>query len=201
PSVERSPELLQLRRDDPAAFVDQLLERARTQGARMFGFKVFYEQALMNPAAFAYLLANRDMKVIHLVRRNLLQRRLSELRAQATDRWIHAKGSSDASGAPSPVLDVEAPRLIADFQRMTQRRREFAEIFAEHDVLEVFYEDLVTDLSATYARICDFLGIHRIPVAPRTDPTPSRPLSELVPEWNRLRVALQGTGFETFFTD
>jgi len=90
-----------LRDADPVAFLLQRIFCAHPAGTAAVGFKTQYEQIWLVPRALEWLLAQDDLRVIHLRRRNLLRARVSIRIAQMTGVWMERK--------PPPLAGLLTP--------------------------------------------------------------------------------------------
>ena len=150
---DRREALLALRKEDPVGFLDEL--RARSP-APTTGFKLLYSHGLRLPALLDSLVADKDLRVIHVRRRNLLRRLVSERQARAASRWAASPGVE----APAlPKVEITLPELLSDFQQIEARQAEYAARFADHATLEILYEDLAADPARVAARAAAFLGL------------------------------------------
>src|SRR5206468_87952 len=108
-------------------------------------------------------------------RRNLLRRLLSERRAQTTGIW------SVPGHAPAPVLPpvhLDLMECVQNFEHVEAKQIEYDERFADHDVLELFYEDFLSDPRRVAALTTSFLGVRfedRFNLRPRKTGTDSLP--------------------------
>jgi LPS sulfotransferase NodH len=154
--INSDEELNRLRQADPGRFIEELISITQDEGYRAIGFKCMYLFPSPEDAAGRYLIADKDIRVIHLKRRNLLRRLLSFERALATDIWYRQRGS-EAPELPAITLPIE--KVIEDISRTEAWQKEYDERFKEHPLLEIFYEDLAENPQAIAARALNFLGM------------------------------------------
>jgi hypothetical protein len=123
------------------------------------GFKIFYYHPCDKPSPEVWqrLIDDKHIKVIHLKRRNILKTITSQMIAEETDQWLTTK-SSDKSNS-KVVLDPD--RVVFEIHRVLDHYVEFEEKFKNHDVFEIFYENLVSDARGEFARVTDFLRVSR----------------------------------------
>ena len=150
---DRREALLQRRRDDPVGFLDAL--RAGT-AEPVTGFKLLYGHGLKLPALLEALAADKELHVLHVRRRNLLRRLVSERQARAASRWAAGSGTE---AAPLPRVEIAPADLAADFREIELRQAEFAARFADHATLEIVYEDLAAAPERVALRAAAFLGL------------------------------------------
>lgn len=151
---ERELRLLQERERDPLAFIKNSLSGSSTAT----GMKIIYSQFL-TPGwndVVEYLLTAADIKFIHLTRKNLLRRYVSEQIAHAGGP-IHS-GAGGRSEVPMKIhVDVDA-----FLQRSTEIEAEasqIASLLSNEQVLEITYEELAADAPATVGRVAQFLTV------------------------------------------
>ena len=148
--------LLARRTQDPVGFLDELRGLAYARGFGVVGFKLMHTHGLAHPAVLDALTADRDLKIIHVSRRNLVRRLVSERQARAAQKW--AVGGGEA--APSmPKVEIDFSDLMVSLARTRTRQAEFAARFAQHDVLDVIYEDIAAQPPRVAARAAAFLGL------------------------------------------
>jgi hypothetical protein len=92
-NTSRSAKLLALYRADPVAFIGECIFRRWPRGWGAVGFKLFYYHARQLPysSVWDYLAANRDIRILHIRRRNLLKQYYSLERAHKTNVWASSK--------------------------------------------------------------------------------------------------------------
>lgn len=190
------------READPASF---LVHRAFVPGgdrapSRAVGLKVLCGQVVERyPAALERLRSDRDLHVIHLVRRNGLRRFISEWTVGA-GLVRHSYSRDDAAPTIEPVrIPVEA--VLADLERVEAERTRVEREFGRHPFLEIAYEDTLDDNGPMLRDAQAFLGV---------DPAPlSCDLRKSLPEDPRATVAnldeivaaLRGTRFGGMVAD
>lgn len=132
------------------AYLDGLYQRP---GA--VGFKLMYSQLSQHPEILYYL-ARRRVRIIHLVRHNLLDILVSEELARVTGTAHVAAGEKMAR----VQVALEPMGIVARLRRLSGKRRIIRGLLAliPNRVEEVAYEALCND-PGEFGRLCDFLGI------------------------------------------
>ena len=172
-------------------YFDQYIYRQRP-GRKAIGFKLSYTQAVRGFAILAYLKAHR-VSVIHLLRRNHLDRILSE-------DAIHARAQLHArvGVTVAPVqIHLEPESLLRRIEDRDQQNRSAREFYSKLGVpcFELFYEDLLKDQSAMVG-VLRFLGVD--PTQPlhsplqKLNPTDHR---QIIANFDEVRDVLEGTPF------
>lgn len=185
PQEERAA-MASLRRSDPPAFLWRLFEMAAGMGHRHVGFKLMYGHADRLRSMQQLFFTDRRLRVIHLKRRNRLRRYLSEQRAKATGEW--ATGI-DAAPKRLPKLQIDFESCIFDFLHIEKKEAEYQALFRDHDVIEVFYEDLERDPVAVGTAVLSFLGLQEMPeFAVRFTKSGTDPLSDAIVNYEQLKA-------------
>jgi len=136
------------RNAEPTAFLRRTIEEARREGWRAFGFK---QLGHMSHEVTEEMVGDREMRLIRLVRSNLLAQYSSERMAQKTDDWMRRKGAERRS--TKITFDV------VDFEDWEARQRLFTQTWAELlarsgrealflDYTRLFHRDTPKELSA-----------------------------------------------------
>lgn len=185
-----------LRRTSPDSFFATLLRHADDQGARYGGFKLLYYHAVIDDRVIDMLLARRDCKVLHLVRRHGLERHASLVRANETDRWVTLRGERDAATPASGPVHLEVREMMTDLVRTDQFEDRFRAAFAGHDVLEIDYRELAEDLGAAMQRIGSWLSLDVDGLQVANRKTGPRRVRDGVENWDEVSAALRGTRWE-----
>jgi LPS sulfotransferase NodH len=187
--------LNQLRSDNPIEFVEKLFVIAEDAGKKATGFKIMYGHVERVPAIRDYILFNKDISVIHMRRRNLLERYVSEQRARSTGVWwVSADGRTDpnAKEENAKSIVVELEKLIPDILAKESFFRKYDALLAEHEVLNVYYENLAATPEIVGMRALRFLDLTPHPDIRidyrKADP---RPMSEVVENHHEIKSRLR----------
>ena len=190
---------------DGARFLDQkVFLHDGPRGVRYCGFKIFYDHARFDPdvkTAWNYILENRDIRIIHLRRRNLLASKVSLDVALLTGQWVV---ENTGKGAPKFVAPFAADP--ADYEFHFNQLHAFQtwadRVFVHHQVMELEYErDLFAEFPATMSRVFDFLGLAAETPQMRIQKQSSRSPSEQLTNFTELREHFRHTIYEPFFLE
>jgi LPS sulfotransferase NodH len=162
--IPDDPALLALRRQDPVAFWRKLSGMAEARGFSSVGFKLLYPQGLSHRALLDHLAADQALPVIHLKRRNLLRRLVSERQAYASGKWAAAAAAGQAPSRPAVKLDMA--EIVTSIRITEEHQETYDRLFAGHPLLNLVYEDLAARPLRVAARAAEFLGL----AAPATPP-------------------------------
>jgi LPS sulfotransferase NodH len=158
------------------------------------GMKLMYSQLKERPWLLAYM-ALRRVRVVHLVRTNLLDVILSGETARAR-RQYHAL-ASDAVAPSTVSLPVED--LVSELERLRRsvdRIRLLLKLLPAPSV-EVSYEDLTRD-DAAFGPVFDLLGVEPRRLTSRFTKLNREPKAELIANYAEVESALKGTPFESY---
>ena len=222
-------EVVELRNTDPAQFLEQEVFRAHPAHTEAVGFKLLYTQARSREMwwdepkysdwwedmddsrlawrdadsdLWAYLRSRTDVKVLHLVRENLLRQKVSAELATTTGRWgKEATGGVAPSkkGKPQVALDPEVCKR--DFAAVERKRRDAEQDFDGHDLLCLSYEQILDAPNATLERIQRFLDLDIESLQTRTEKQEKRALDEVIANYSELQSALSDTPWIRFFDE
>jgi hypothetical protein len=174
-------------------FLDDLY--ARPAKATAVGYKISYNHADKYPTAMAWLQQN-EIKIIHLVRSNLLKTYLSK--KTAWKRRLHH--ATTPSIAPVKVR-VPIRRLRRDLKRRTKVIEKYRAMFGGSPYLELSYESVVAQPEREIRRILQFLDIDQyVPLTTNLVKINPDTLTELIENYDEVEHAFQGTIFEKYLS-
>jgi LPS sulfotransferase NodH len=196
----RNTEAAALYRGDPLAFLERHVFRRWPRRIRAVGFKIFYYHAQLHPwdAVWKYLERQHEIAIVHIVRVNILRQYLSLGIAFQTGVWSSPVGSG-ASTAEPIYLDIDD--CVRHFDYVRESELACRQRFALHRLLEIRYENLVTDLEREIFRLQEFLGLPRQPVKTARQRQQLRPLSAMIANYGELERALVETPWAGFLDD
>jgi len=165
---------------------------SKHQKSEAVGFKVNYSQITRYPATISWVNQN-DVKIIHLVRNNLLKRLVSHKIAT-----IRNLNSSRKPLKPIKIY-VDPKILIKDFRKRQKRFEKYRRMFRDIPFLEVSYESMVADQDTESHKVLKFLGVDQL-MPLTTDLVKVNPdsLEELLKNYDEIRETLKSTEFENF---
>ncbi len=158
------------------------------------GFRLIYDKADQHPEILDGL-RGRDVRVIHLVRENVLKTFISFKTAPL--HKMHHPREGDAIRTVKLRLDPAS--LVAELRQRARRIERMRNAAAGFVTLEVVYESFVRDRQAEAARIQPFLGLDEV-LPFRSDLVKINPdrFDDLVENHQEIRRVLAGTEFERF---
>lgn len=143
------------------------------------------------------VLSSTDFRIIHLTRRNLLRTVVSMLVAAKTGIYrAHDQKQlpKDASIEVSPTDCIQRMQAIRGYENLARQW------FCGHQVLEMVYEDLVSDQHRETSRLLEFLHVDDMKLKGRMV-RQSKSLKDSVANYGELVKALTGTEFESFLSE
>jgi hypothetical protein len=191
--------LVAMRDRDPVEFLREWVYTVDAEGAA--GFKIKYEELLKPDFAsvLSWLVNDRSIHVVHLVRRNRLKRLVSQITA------IRIYGAFQITDPkqrpPAPRFRLSADECLADFERQERREGRFGRLFKTHEVFDTSYEDLMEPGGSTLREIQRFLGVDPVELRTWTRKMNPEELSDVLENYAELREAFSDTRYAAYFED
>ena len=201
PGYSQSHQNLALFRQKPVDFLSRKVFRNFPTQTKAVGFKIFYYHAHSGnwQPVWPYLQQQKNLRVIHIKRRNLLKTYLSKKKADLTDVWVHTNGNHQTRKPFSVALDFD--ECQETFSQTRAWENEYNAFFGNQKILEIFYEDLADDYAEEMERVFSFLDVEQFPVEPQTHKQSKKPLSETIENYSKIKSQFQGSEWEAFFED
>lgn len=200
PEVKTDPHLLELRRSDPVAFLERLLTMAgERHSPAALGFKYLYWDAHQHAAVTEHLREQQHIKILHLKRRNRLERMLSAARSRASGVWVASTKSTKPSRQPAIELAFE--KCQRDFERTENDEVKADAMFASHDVFQLTYEDLVADTRTKCDEIERWLGVRKAKLASEHKKLRTTTLRESIANYDELKERFADTKWAHHFSE
>ena len=174
------------------------------EGIRASGCKLFYEQGRWDDAvstAWDYVLES-DVRVIHIIRHNLLDSLISKEIAERTNRWIHLVEHGPDGAPPLPPFRLEAEDCHRYFDRITGWRVWAGEMLEGPRTLTLAYDqDLCGIYAQTISRAQRFLGLTLRSSAPGTHKQQALPPSLQLENYAELARYFSRTPYAEYFAE
>jgi LPS sulfotransferase NodH len=193
----RSGKTLAMIEAHPVAFLKQTLFRRYPSHLEAVGFKLFYHHARDEAwrSVWNYLQTDREIRIIHLKRRNMLKAYLSRCMADRTGKWVHTHGGE----GPAVSISLDYEDCLEAFERTRHHEEACDTFFSGHDALALTYEDMADDYTAQFKRVQAFLGLDPRAVKPATFKQSRSPLSQSISNYTELKRRFSGTPWAGFF--
>lgn len=193
------------RRGEGAAAQLQEARRALEAGKRFraVGFKTKLRDVLFSLDALTALLEDRDARVVHMERHNIVKLAVSEFNAKRlARRGIDGGKLTDERERLSPaVIDPGELREIIEARAAAhQKLRRYVESL-DLPVERIAYEELLTDEAGVLRRLFRYLEIESAPVRSEMLKNTPDDLREAVSNFGELREAFAGTEYEPMFDE
>jgi len=143
------------------------------------------------------LIDDKELKVIHLKRRNKLKQLVSLRKAWMSDEWIHRKHDA---GKDLDSFSLSYEECLDFFELYTSREREFDKKFGHHQMLSLYYEDFIRDKENRLLEIQKFLGVPlRSNLVSSLRKQNTKPISASISNYEELQKAFRASKWESFF--
>jgi len=186
---------------DAAAFLRRNVFSGEPAGIRATGFRLMYHQSRATAGArraWHLLRGDRDVRVIHVHRTNLLACYVSHQLGFATGQWVLPVGSRKRRIAVPPFR-VELEQLIDFCRSIIAWQSKALKAFSHHAVLPIEYEeDLVGRFVDAMNRVQDFLGLPRKAVKASVRKQAVLPLARQISNFAELRRSARHTLCEEY---
>jgi LPS sulfotransferase NodH len=172
--------------DDPVEYLKNVYSQ-QPETAQAVGFKLFYTHA--RNSEWSHLreyLKSANVKVIHLKRKNLLDRYLSHQLADRSNEWVVYK----KHGAATEPIRLDPPACIKDFQRSVWFQQQEDEFFKDNPFLEIVYEEFVANLAGESAKLLSFLEVELRDLTPKTMKQRTEKKSKIIANFDELKEQL-----------
>lgn len=181
----------------PQRFLDRLIFGRHEEGIEAVGFKAFPEH--IKDPRFAEVLrsviANPQVRLIHLKRRNKLAQYLSLVRAHRTGVWSSNDGKPDDQSA----IRLNPAGCEAAFERMEAAERFIEGLIGGREALVTHYENITRDPRAEFERVQAYIGLSVQPIQPMLRKQRLTTLSEAISNFKELQAEFAGTAWAGFF--
>lgn len=184
---------------DPIKFLYKIV--LDLQGKKVVCFKLKHDE-LVRPEYKALrdeIVNDRDFRIIHLRRENLLSRYLSHYIANHVTRVTWAVHGQAVPEIQPVVLDPHKCR--EDFETVLRREKEFAGLFAQHPGFHITYEEMITPGSEELQSLLDFMGVSRRELTTTTKKLRNNDLRRAIANFDELRTHFAASPYSKFFED
>ena len=182
----------------PGPLLDRYVFRDVSGKYDVCGFKIFFTHPGIDlEPVWNHLVADRDIRVIHLWRRNQLRRHVSLQQALQTGVWIQYHPTV----MPPRGAKVDVDQFLRTAETTEQMREAFHVRFGRHPAVQIDYEELADDNNGQMKRVFEFLGVDPLPVKPTTVQQNTADLRILIQNYDEVAAKLRGTRFEEFLEE
>ena len=166
------------------------------------GFKLFYFHPNgEDKSVWDFIKNDKNITIIHLMRKNLLRIYLSQRIGLKTKLW------TDNINRPNNIT-LESKKVTLNYQecsdaldKMANYQNKTKQIFKNHNYLEIFYEDLVQNKSLEMNRIFTLLNLPVQKVSANNKKQNPENLNELINNYSDLKIKFKNSEWEHLFED
>jgi len=193
-------ELAELRAADMVDFLHRhVWER---KDCKAIGAKIKYRQLEEQyPAILQAILDDPEILIIHLTRKNLLKRYVSNrlVIAQKTPTVITNRAAKASEKFEIQVKTIIDPEKCIDNMKETRAsEKRFKSYFQGHHVFDMVYETFINQENQSMMKLQSVLGVDPMPLEPKTVKINSDNLEDLVENFDELTNTLQDTIFSHY---
>lgn len=165
------------------------------------GFKIFYDHPFDDDEKLIWkdLVQTPKLKVIHLKRKNIFRTLISRKIAGIKDVWTSMPKRSSQN--EKITISFTEQELNEGFESTRTKENNGDKMFSNHDLLEVYYEDIVDEPKTTFRKVTNFLNIEYTDPKTRLRKQNQSKLSEVVENYHDLKTSFQNTKWESFFNE
>lgn len=201
---ETNKKALNHRYKNPYSFLDKYCYRIYSKQLKAIGFKLMYHDIYKNKNISFEKLLNYypDLKIVHLKRKNLLERFVSQQYVAKTGEAVaidKKEWESKSKNISKFYLDSDV--LKKDFIYRTSIIKELDNIILNkgHKYIEIFYEDLQINPKEIADSVLDFLEIDKIELRTKQIKQSKGHLSENIENYEELKNYFEETEWYQFF--
>jgi hypothetical protein len=169
------------------------------QGKKAVCFKLKHNELVLPEFSLLRneIINDRDFRIIHLRRENLLRRYLSHYIASRVTgiRWV-VQGQTVPELQPVTLDPRECQK---NFETILRRENEFAELFAQHPGFSISYEEMVAPGSEKIQSLLDFIGVSRRELTTATLKLARNDLRQAIANFEELCDYFAGGPYFKFF--
>lgn len=169
------------------------------------GFKIFYYHPLDDKYSGVWnaLASLNDLYIIHLKRRNILQTMISRKIADIQGIWAIKSTDRHSSGADRKEIAVAftVDELRRGFQETRAWEQAGENMFRNHPLISIDYEDLVYNREPTFRKVTEYLGVRYLQPKTNLKKQNTKNMREMLTNYEELKSAFLGTEWQPFFSD
>lgn len=161
------------------------------------GFKILYHQLPVDNEAWKHLL-NPEIKVIHVIRKNIAETASSFMLCRKNGLWQNRGEFSDVETkiTSEEMLDIEPKVLEQKIKLIETKIEQFKRLL--NDALIVDYGELVADWDNVIKSVCEFINVPCINL-PKTTKKRTKPLKYVLKNYPSHLDYFKGTPYQGFF--
>jgi hypothetical protein len=198
-------------RDDVASFINDIFscnisldDRKALNASAMpyaIGFKLKYQQLRRHVGIADYFRQVSDIKVIHLIRKNLLATHVSSQMIRILfERFQRCNFTNEmALEDLDRTVELNLSTLVADLDAIDRSIQNARAELSHLDGIECYYEDIVSSHSETCQRLLGFIGVDpRFVLNSKYQKIMPYTVRESIRNFDQVFDVLRGTRFQIF---
>lgn len=179
----------------------EYLQQIFSHGEPACGFKLkFPTQAIVYPEVVEQLKKTPDVKVIELIRENVLKQAISLRNVERIRKLAVQKSCNLTSQIELQPLHIDTDLVIKHARFFLKSRDNFYALSSHFaNVLPVTYEQISSNVRGTIGRITEFLGVDSdVELETKFVKTTPDRISDAIANYEELSAAVAGTPLEEF---
>lgn len=144
------------------------------------------------PSVLDALVGDNSTKIIHLRRENLLDVVISGTLARQTSSYVNREYGDIK-------FELKPRRCRTLFEKMRAQEARYRALFAEHNYLEITYEQVVDDPEMAIARTFAFLEVEPVPARTTLKKQNRAPRERVLLNYAELKREFEDTPYAAFF--
>ncbi len=191
-------ELTHLKDQNPELFIYKILFDAAEHN--LAGFKIkFDELELRQFEKVKNVIVNDvDIKIIFLLRENLLRRYISLYLAKYVTGITMVTDKSQLQKETTSIV-LKPEKCLVDFMKQQELNKKYSQLFSEHRCIYTSYEQLVGNPKLELDSIQEFLGLEPTQLQTITLKTGEKDLNKILVNYDELYSFFKGSEYECFF--
>lgn len=177
------------------SFLKQYFTNKKDESFKARGFKLMYYQTFYTPGLINYLKKN-NIKVILLLRENILRNALSDLRARATGIY-HNLDDNEEQRSGMAKLNVDINALQQKMDDIVRQNNQLENIVSDMDYIKIRYEDFA-EWDITINKIAAFLHVSQLPVTAGAKKLNPDALEDMIENYTEVKNWLQQNNYAQF---
>jgi hypothetical protein len=170
------------------------------------GFKLMYFDLFKNKSIDLKSLLSHypDLKIIHLKRRNYLERFVSDKMVKLTGEAVAVNKSDwEKASVKANKVTIDAAICEDDFKWREQMENELEDAFSHsrNSRITLYYEDLNINKITESKRVIEFLNLTPIDLKTNQIKQNTKKLSERIENFDELKAYFKNTKWESFFNE
>ena len=170
----------------------------KSKKIKYIGFKLFYYHPLDSDdkEVWEFIKSDRNIKIIHLTRENILRTVVSREIADKTNAWTNKGNKNITKNGKQIELDIDY--CLSEFE-LTKNSEEKTKVdFADHDFIQLSYEDLSDDKQKVMNELFQFLSVDSVNVSSSYKKQNVEKLKDLVTNYDKVYEQLEKTKWANF---